>query len=260
MAEDPVSVTLTHGFEISQYEVTIADWTAMGFPLSTQPKQSTGCTDPTCPVYATWYEAMRYANARSQAHAPPLAPCYQLTGCTADGGNGVVCTSAVETGPLYDCKGYRLPTEAEWEYSCRAGSTTAFYDGDFTLSQVTPGVNIAVATYDEPSLDAIAWYSVNSDGGAHPKGGKSPNAFCLYDMLGNMSEWTSGGYNGQSYETQYGPSPQRDPGATLGTFAARLDRGGTYYGWPALDDCFARNSAIVSVPLAGTGVRLVRSL
>jgi sulfatase modifying factor 1 len=261
VSEDPVTVTLTHAFEISQHEVTIAEWTALGLPLSTQPKEPTGCTEPSCPVYATWYDALNYANLKSQGHSPPLPPCYQLTGCApTDGGFGIICSGAVETGPLYECKGYRVPTEAEWEYTCRAGTTTAFYDGDFTWSQILPGANPVGAFYDEPNLDPIGWYFANSDGGAHPVGRKWPNPLCVYDMLGNMSEWTSGGYNGQSYAVLYGDSPQTDPGATLGTFTGRSGRGGAYYGWPAIESCFKRSGISVSIPFGGMGVRVVRAL
>ncbi len=254
-SEDPVTVTLTHPFEIAQYEVTVRDWAELGLPLSGL--QPAGCSSDSCPVYATWYDAMIFANMKSLAHDPPLAPCYQLTGCApSDAGRGIICTNAVETGPLYDCPGYRIPTEAEWEYACRAGTTTAFYDGAITVSAVPAGYNVAVACYDEPELGPIAWYCTNSGRTAHPVGGKSPNPWCLYDMLGNMFESTTGGYNGQSY----GSSPQTDPSAQLGTFTSRVERGGVYFGPPGNATCFNRLGIPAQNPIEGEGIRLVRTL
>lgn len=78
---------------------------------------------------------------------------------------------------------YRLPTEAEWEYACRAGTTTAYYFGD-----------------DSTQLDKYAWYVKNSDDKFQKVGQKLPNAWGLYDMLGNLMEWTMDHYEEKRYD------------------------------------------------------------
>lgn len=79
---------------------------------------------------------------------------------------------------------YRLPTEAEWEYACRAGSTTAYYFGN-----------------DSTQLEQYAWYDKNSEDRFHKVGQKLPNAWGLYDMLGNIMEWTLDHYEENRYAT-----------------------------------------------------------
>jgi formylglycine-generating enzyme required for sulfatase activity len=99
---------------------------------------------------------------------------------------------------------YRLPMEAEWEYACRAGSSTAYFFGD-----------------DEESLSDYAWYYRNSGERSHPVALKKPNAWGLYDMCGNVDEWCSDWYG------EYPEGAVSDPAGPKGGFD-RVGRGG---GW-----------------------------
>ncbi|MBI3831582.1 MAG: SUMF1/EgtB/PvdO family nonheme iron enzyme [Planctomycetes bacterium] len=100
----------------------------------------------------------------------------------------------------------RLPTEAEWEYGCRAGTKSTYYSGD-----------------NEADLERVAWYSSNSNRRTHPVGQKEPNAFGLYDMHGNVLEWCQDWYA----DDYYGKSPREDPpGPIIGS--KRVFRGSSW--------------------------------
>jgi formylglycine-generating enzyme required for sulfatase activity len=100
----------------------------------------------------------------------------------------------------------RLCTEAEWEYAARGGTTTKYYCGD-----------------DESCLYQIAWYGSGSGGKKQEVGGKNPNEFGLYDMLGNVDEWVNDWY----HDDYYSDSPQNDPGGPV-TSDNKVRRGGGF--------------------------------
>jgi formylglycine-generating enzyme required for sulfatase activity len=109
-------------------------------------------------------------------------------------------------------KVYRLPTEAEWEYACRAGTTTAYYWGD-----------------DAKKIGEYAWFEGNSDEKTHPVGTKKPNAWGLYDMAGNVSEWCLDAYDKDIYKTFSLDKPTIGPVLlSTGTRFRDVARGGSW--------------------------------
>lgn len=120
----------------------------------------------------SWYDAVKFCNQRSILEG--LTPCYDTTTWN--------CT--------FTNNGYRLPTEAEWEYGCRAGTTTAYFWG---------------VLYDSATVSQYAWYYQNSGGTTQPVGKKLPNAYGLYDMIGNVFQWCYDWYDAYALHTQTDP-------------------------------------------------------
>jgi len=187
-------VTLTQGYYMSRYEVTEAWWAdVMDEPSTTSqlPK-----------VYVSWDMAIEFCNALSVQEG--LTPAY-----TIDGPDGDATWNQ-------DANGYRLPTEAEWEYACRAGSTTAFANGPLTGSIECDPI--------DPNLDAMGWYcGNNSPFGRKEVGEKQANSWGLYDMHGNVWEWVWDGYR-----SDYQNLPQENPVHDVGPGAYRVIRGGLW--------------------------------
>jgi sulfatase modifying factor 1 len=217
-----VEARLTHSFVIGQTEVTRAQWLASGLreprvdwtltgskdPKVPPPGYSL-CNDPECPVvWVSFEDAVAYANVRSESEG--FRPCYLLSDCVRSPGDQLRCRSVrTDATSPYECEGYRLPTETEWEYAVRAGTKTAFYSGD-----INPDRSVSGDCGLDANLDAIGWYCGNSGGPPgeaggrpHPVGKKRPNGWGLFDMSGNACEWTNDIFN----PLGYGKSPLTDP-------------------------------------------------
>jgi len=188
--ENPVhQVTLTNAFYMGRYEVTQAQWQAR---MGSNP---------------SYFQS---ASAEVPQAQVPQRPVETVSWNTIQGFLGQT--------------GMRLPTEAEWEFAYRAGTTTAFHGYTGQLS----------GTNDDNLLGNIAWFSSNSNSQTRPVGGKLGNGFGLHDMSGNVWEWVIDWYGSNYYSTSPSVNPQ---GPSSGTY--RVLRGG-YWGSGSVD-CRASN-------------------
>jgi formylglycine-generating enzyme required for sulfatase activity len=197
--EVPHRVTLTQAFYVSSTEVTQAQWRAV---MPWNESYTYGANLPVERV--TWFDALRYCNERSLREG--LEPAYTITDPVYEGNHVVAATVAWNRS----ARGYRLLTEAEWEYACRAGSTTAFCRGG--ISECGGG--------SDPNLDLLGWYTVNSGRQTHLVETKEPNAWGIHDMHGNVWSWCWDLYGG------YGESETDPAGADSGS--VRVIRGGSW--------------------------------
>jgi formylglycine-generating enzyme required for sulfatase activity len=195
-------VTFSCHFWIDTFEVTRQDFgSVMNLTLDNGTLPITG---------VNWYDAALYCNARSKRDGKDTV--YRYSAVTGVPGNNCIALGLEINN---EAVGYRLPTEAEWEYASRAGSQEIYFWG-----------------IDRQDMDQYAWYRDNGGNGIHPVGQKKANAFKLYDIYGNAWEWCNDWF-GAGY---YGSSPSTDP-AGPETGRERALRGGSY----ANSDYFAQS-------------------
>jgi formylglycine-generating enzyme required for sulfatase activity len=215
----PVHEVTVGSFYMARYEVTQKEWAEV---MGSSPSYFRGDTLPVEQI--SWYEAVEYCNRLSLKEG--LAPAYRGSG------DDIVCD--------FDASGFRLPTEAEWEYAARGGNKEAYpyeYSGG-------------------DNLDEVAWYWENSKGRTHPVGTKQPNALGIYDMSGNVWEWCwdrLGSYRG---ENQTNPTGYSGLGSTR---THRVHRGGSWIFNAPCARCAYRNHHFSSGRGEFLGFRVVRS-
>ena len=193
--ETPRRVTLTRAFRMAATEVTQRQWLAL-MPQNRSPQH--GDDRPVTSV--SWKEAQEFCLDLSQKERTT----------------------------------YRLPTEAEWEYACRAGGASP------------PASQAEIAT--------VAWYTDNSGGTTHPVGSKGPNAWGLHDMLGNVGEWTLDAYGPYTRVEE-----EKDPtGPAAGS--RRVVRGGSWRSFAPALRCAARFGTPESYQLPHVGLRVVQEI
>jgi formylglycine-generating enzyme required for sulfatase activity len=217
--ELPVHDVTLDDFFIGTHEVTQGEYEAV---VGSNPAHSYGVGDNYPVYYVSWYDAVTYCNLKSQQHG--LTPCYNLSDWSCD----------------FSANGYRLPTEAEWEYAARGG---AYWEDDYKYSGTTE------------NLSDYAWYSGNSSSQTHEVGGKLSNQLRIFNMNGNVAERCNDWYSADYYSI----SPILNPVGPL-TGSGKVTRGGSWLNGSF--DCRVAHRSPSNPAGCGadTGFRLVRSV
>lgn len=218
--EKPLHKVKINSFYIGKYEVTLKEYLLynpshkISGPYIYR-KWEKKILDKLPAASVSWYDAIAYCNWLSDKEG--LDRCYN--------GNTLDITK----------KGYRLPTEAEWEYACRAGTTTDYYWGN-------------------EDANIYCWNKMNSRGYIYPVGLKLPNNFGLYDMSGNIEEWCNDWYDSDYYKI----SPYNNPlGPEKGDL--KVERGGEACAMSNFSSSFFRHNLLPELKIEVIGFRLAKT-
>jgi formylglycine-generating enzyme required for sulfatase activity len=235
-AEDTRKDSPQHDVTISSFYMSIYQETQKEF-RSIMGFNPAAYTEPDLPVEAvSWYDAIMYCNALSKTDG--LNPVYAING----------------TDVKWDrtANGYRLPTEAEWEYACRAGTKSLYYIEAFDKIS-KQNIDRRLFTYGNYDTGRVFF----TQGRVVPPGGYPPNSWGLYDMMGNVYEWCwdlwgSDYYTKGPKKDPAGPDTPQDP-----MYPDRVLRGGCYFVSNVQVRSGNRDNSPANIRFKGNGIRLV---
>jgi formylglycine-generating enzyme required for sulfatase activity len=224
--EWPVHTVTLPDFLMSTFEITQEQYATV---MGSNPSHFSGTNLPVESV--TWFDAVEFCNGLSRIEG--LDAVYTITDRIPESGHPVLSARVVMDASK---RGYRLPTEAEWEYAARGGSAGS---GSFPYA-------------GSSDIGVVAWYGSNAAFKTNPVGRKAANGLGLHDMSGNVWEWCWDWYAAYPWEAQRSPT-----GPSAGEY--RTGRGGSWFNVPALCRTTGRNGCAPASQSSGMGFRIVRN-